>query len=108
MRENKISSIGNKSYIDSGYLFTGKYGNPLGLVETNVCLSKLTSTNKKVTTHTFRHAHITMLCEQGLSLKAIMERVGHNSPAITMKIYAHVTSKMEKEVVEKLDKIQIS
>ena len=39
--------------------------------------TKALDMNKKVTTHTFRHTHITLLVEMNVSLKAIMKRVGH-------------------------------
>ncbi len=39
--------------------------------------TKALNMNKKVTTHTFRHTHITLLVEMNVSLKAIMKRVGH-------------------------------
>ena len=35
---------------------------------------------KHLTTHIFRHTHISMLSELGVPLKTIMQRVGHNDP----------------------------
>ncbi len=48
--------------------------------------------NKKVTTHTFRHTHITLLVEMN-ALKAIMKRVGHVDEKTTIRIYTDVTKK---------------
>lgn len=38
---------------------------------------------KHLTTHIFRHTHISMLAELGVPLKTIMQRVGHNNPFCT-------------------------
>ncbi|MBR9584032.1 tyrosine-type recombinase/integrase, partial [Staphylococcus aureus] len=61
--------------------------------------------NKKVTTHTFRHTHITLLVEMNVSLKAIMKRVGHVDEKTTIRIYTHVTEKMDRELTQKLENI---
>lgn len=53
--------------------------------------------------HLFRHTHISMLAESGVNVKAIMKRVGHADSKITLEIYTHVTSKMEDELIDKLD-----
>ena len=53
---------------------------------------------KPVSTHTFRHTHISILAEFNVPLKAIMERVGHNEPRTTLAIYTHVTDEMKQEV----------
>ena len=53
---------------------------------------------KPVSTHTFRHTHISILTESNVPLKAIMERVGHNEPRTTLAIYTHVTDEMKQEV----------
>ena len=61
--------------------------------------------NKCLTTHIFRHTHISKLAELGVPLHAIKERVGHESSDITEKIYLHVTKNVRKSMVEKLDKL---
>lgn len=61
--------------------------------------------NKNLTSHIFRHTHISKLAELGVPLHAIKERVGHESSDITEKIYLHVTKNVRKSMVEKLDKL---
>lgn len=53
--------------------------------------------------HLFRHTHISMLAENGVNIKAIMKRVGHSDSQTTLKIYTHVTQKMEDDLIEKLE-----
>ena len=60
--------------------YSQQKGNPLCNNQIAGVLKKTTKAlnmNKKVTTHTFRHTHITLLVEMNVSLKAIMKRVGH-------------------------------
>ncbi len=49
------------------------------------CLEAVVET----TPHELRHLHASMLIEGGRPLTEIAARLGHESPAITMSIYAH-------------------
>ncbi|WP_285012490.1 tyrosine-type recombinase/integrase [Lactococcus formosensis] len=91
---------------NEGYIFVNRNGTPEPLITTIGRLKKL-DTNKKITTHIFRHTHIALLTELGIPLKAIMERVGHNNPNTTLAIYSHVTEKMSKNILDKLEKIDL-
>lgn len=61
--------------------------------------------SKHLTSHIFRHTHISKLAELGVPLHAIKERVGHESSDITEKIYLHVTKNVRKDMVNKLSKL---
>ncbi|MBF0844740.1 tyrosine-type recombinase/integrase, partial [Streptococcus danieliae] len=56
-----------------------------------------------VTSHVFRHSHISMLAELGIPIKAIMDRVGHSDSTTTLKVYSHVTDKMSENLVSKIE-----
>lgn len=58
--------------------------------------------DKNLSTHIFRHTHISKLAELGVPLNVIRDRVGHESSDITEKIYLHVTKNMKREMVSKL------
>ena len=66
------------------------------------------SKNFKLTSHVFRHSHISLLSELGVPLKAIMDRVGHSNEKTTLSIYTHVTQSMELEMIDKLEKINLN
>ena len=68
----------------------------------NPVLKRIHIQDKNITTHIFRHTHISLLTEIGIPLKAIMQRVGHHNPNTTLKIYTHVTETMQKELSDKL------
>lgn len=54
-----------------------------------------------------RHSHVSLLTELGVPIKVIMERVGHRDEKTTLQIYTHVTKKMENDVVEKLNLLDL-
>lgn len=63
-------------------------------------IMKYVNIGKHLTPHSFRHTHISMLTEAGVDLPTIMERVGHEDPDTTLKVYTHVTEKMKIKSVD--------
>lgn len=61
----------------------------------------------RLTSHVFRHSHISLLVELEVPLKLIMERVGHADEKTTIAIYTHVTKNMNKELLGKLESIDL-
>lgn len=95
-------------YDDRGYIFSDIGGQPMREGKLNTHLREeatplMNFPNKKLTTHIFRHTHVSILAELGVPLKAIMARVGHSSPKTTLGIYTHVTEGMQAKVIEKLN-----
>lgn len=101
--DNKRQSLWFKGYNEQGYIFTAKRGSPYDMQYINKLLKQVHIEGKHLTTHIFRHTHISMLAELGIPLKAIMQRVGHNDPATTLSIYTHVTQHMKDDIVKKLN-----
>lgn len=91
------------------YLFVGKTGKPIQINAFNNSLKTMNdklgkdAIKKKMSSHIFRHSHISLLAELNIPVKAIMERVGHADMETTMKIYTHVTKKTKASIVEKLN-----
>lgn len=44
--------------------------------------------------HGLRHTHATLLLEDGVDIKTVSERLGHDSIQTTLELYAHVTPRM--------------
>lgn len=61
--------------------------------------------NKHVTTHIFRHTHISNLADMGIPLRIIQKRVGHEDGEITRRIYLHVTKQAEDKFDNEIDLI---
>ena len=90
---------------DDNYIFVTDGGIPYDSHYLNKIL-KSVPFNKTITTHTFRHTHISLLAEKQTPLKTIMARVGHNEPKTTLSIYTHVTTAMkeqEKKIIDSID-----
>lgn len=102
----------NKLYFDRAepddYIFLSNRKLPLGVQSFNRILKKAEkecNINKSLSSHIFRHSHVSLLAELNLPLKSIMERVGHSNANTTLKIYNHVTKKTREEVIEALNNI---
>lgn len=96
----------NKITDENAFLFVTVHGKPVSTHNFNRSLEtvcKQVGIKKEVTSHWFRHSHITMLAEMNIPLKAIMDRVGHSDPDTTLKIYNHVTGKQKATIAEKLN-----
>ena len=98
---------------EGGFIFT-KNGNPFMIFSFNDFLKrsfKRSGIQKEedfvLTTHVFRHSHISLLAELEVPIKAIMERVGHTNEKMTLGVYTHVTEKMKSNITEKLDKLDL-
>lgn len=61
--------------------------------------------DKQITSHFFRHSHISLLVELGTPIPLIMDRVGHSDSKVTMEIYSHVTKRMNDDLIDKLNDI---
>lgn len=71
-----------------------KQNNPISVMTVSRFLRnfiKKKQWEKHVTSHIFRHTHISKLAEEGYPLPIITDRVGHSSSEITRKIYLHIT-----------------
>ena len=91
--------------LENEFVFISRNGNHLSINTINRRIKKATEKlyGFTLTSHAFRHAHITLLAEMGIPLKAIMDRVGHSDVNTTIKIYSHTTEKMGKELVQRLN-----
>lgn len=54
--------------------------------------------------HSLRHTHATMLIENGVSPKAVQERLGHERIETTLQTYVHNTETMEQDAVDVFEK----
>jgi integrase len=43
-----------------------------------------------VTFHSLRHCHASALIKAGIDVVSVSRRLGHSSPVITLKVYAHL------------------
>lgn len=108
LTENALQSKFSQKYNDRGFLFTTWSGTPLQINSFNQTLKRAAKKvgipeEKNLSSHIFRHTHISILAENDVPLQAIMRRVGHKNSSITQEIYTHVTKKMQKNLIDKLE-----
>jgi integrase len=53
--------------------------------------------------HDLRHSHATHLLLQGVNPKVVSERLGHSDPALTLRVYSHVTDTIQQEAANLVD-----
>ena len=90
------------------WLFPGR--DPLNPITTKQIYRAVRNTaedvgiKKRVSPHTLRHSFATHLLEQGVDIRIIQVALGHSKLDTTAR-YAHVASKVLREVVSPLDRL---
>jgi integrase len=55
--------------------------------------------------HALRHTHASTLLARGRSIRAVSERLGHGSPELTLRVYAHLMPGDGRETARVLDQV---
>lgn len=88
------------------FIFKTRYNRIWQTTSLDVYLKKVqseTHIRKRLTTHIFRHTHVSKLADMGIPLYVIQRRVGHGSSRITEQIYLHVTKHAKNNLASKLE-----
>lgn len=96
-----------EDYINEGFVCTWNDGRPFDPLYISKKFVKLIKKYEfpRIRFHDLRHTHATMLLQQGINPKIVSERLGHSTISITLDTYSHVLPNMQKEAVEKLEKL---
>jgi integrase len=94
---------------DHPYVFTTEFGrhiNPPYLSDFHFprMLAK-SGVGRELHFHDLRHTAATLLLARGVNPKVVSELLGHASVAFTLKIYGHVTPKMQQIAADTMDNI---
>lgn len=92
--------------IRTDLLFFGSTGSYLTCQSLKYKLQRCES-SKHLHPHIFRHTHVALLAEQGVSLEAIARRLGHSDSVITRQVYFHVTRKLKDMDEQVLNRVSI-
>lgn len=89
-----------------GFLFLNKLSkkpfNKGTVSHSLIRIRKRTFISKPITSHIFRHTHISNLAAQDYPLKVIADRVGHKNIDTTRLIYLHVIDKQREKYNKKI------
>jgi integrase len=55
--------------------------------------------------HYLRHAHASLLAASGLDVKTLQRRLGHAHASVTLDVYAHALSEMDRQAAELADRM---
>lgn len=105
----KLQHADEWTHNDFDFVITSRtrYGEPLHGTTINAWLNKIAKRTGigHVHAHLFRHTHVSLLAEAGVSLPAIRERLGHSHDKITEEIYLHITKKYKADAAAKFEKL---
>lgn len=62
---------------------------------------------RKLTIHSLRHTHASLMMENGMDEQSIARRLGHTSSKVTKEIYLHVTKKMQEKENQQIKSIRL-
>lgn len=105
--ENEILKL-DELFSNEGIIFCSKYGGVISNNNYNQLLKRVmakTDIDKNITAHSLRHTHVSLLAEQNIPVKTIVERVGHADERMTISVYTHVTKNMKSDLVDKLNNL---
>ena len=68
-------------------------------------IAKHTEQLPKITFHSLRHTHATLLIFNGENIKVVSERLGHKDISTTLNVYTHIMEDMKKDTAKLLDNI---
>ena len=105
-QDNSIKAMGSK-WKGTNRVFTSENGKHM---HPSTCLKMLNKVTTKynmphLTFHELRHTSISILVQNGINPKAVSQRAGHSTTAVTMEIYTHVHDKSKKDSAIAFDKI---
>jgi|GEM_PF-7042732 len=86
-------------------LFFRSSGEPVDISPVNELLHHYESSDKKLTTHIFRHTFVTRAVENNIPPKQIAEMVGHSGTELIDRVYAHFSDKMRQDLKTSIQKI---
>lgn len=78
-------------HAESAFIFSDTRGRPWHYREISEGIQRFCAATglQRITAHQLRHYHASLLIQQGLPLTLVARRLGHASPEITARVYAH-------------------
>ena len=92
------------AYIDNGYVFASQLGRAIEPATMRDMFNRLLGESKlsHYTFHALRHTFATRAIENGVSIKAVSDILGHSTVQLTMDLYCHASVELKREAVNKM------
>lgn len=58
----------------------------------------------RVSFHSLRHSHVSLLIDAGLDVHSVSRRIGHSDPGLTLRRYTHMFRQKDDEAVAAIEK----
>jgi len=108
-RDKRIAdgeALHNNDFIFWNTSYPGFPANRISLALRFSSFLKIAELPVKLTPHSLRHTHVSLLAAAGVQLAVIQERLGHkNGETITTRIYMHVTEDQRKLTPDRFEAI---
>ena len=98
-RHNDDRAEWGSEYQDQDLVFCKENGTPIHPHTFSQTFQRLIAKSdlRRIRLHDLRHTHATIALKAGVQVKVISERLGHETPAFTLKQYVHVIPGMQSE-----------
>lgn len=107
-QEEEKTKWGDK-WVDSNKLFTQENGEPIYPYTPSKWFAQFVQKNNLpyITFHQLRHTYGSLLIAENVDVVTVSKLMGHSSPAVTLKIYAHLIDQRAVEAADKLENLFI-
>lgn len=104
-RQEADRSLLGSAWAESGLVFTSEVGTPIHPQNFYGTWAKLKRRAgvPHMRLHDLRHLHVSLLVKRGLDPRTIADRVGHTSPAFTLKRYSHLFEEQRRAAAVSLE-----
>lgn len=104
LRQQRERDEWGAAYADSALVFCKENGTPIHPQTFTQTFERIIEKSPlpRIRLHDLRHTHATIALRAGVPVKVISERLGHESPAFTLKQYAHVIPGMQAEAAAQI------
>lgn len=106
-RQLEEKLLAGPDWQEHGFVFTTPAGTPVDGSNMYKRFKALLEANDlpDIRFHDLRHTAGTILCIQGVHPRVAMETLGHSQIGLTMNLYTHVASELQREAADKINEL---
>jgi integrase len=106
-RQLELRLAVGSAYVDDGFVFAGPLGAPIHPNTLKRRFDRLADSAgiPRIRIHDTRHSSASLGAANGETIKELQARLGHADPAITMRVYVHLTEATQRAAADRMDQI---